>query len=370
MTQWFSLRRLLGRSAPVEIPPWMPPVPEDGAGDEEQRALSPLAAPVHVRSGPAVVRVDNGVLVVERDGEPRFERPLELVSAVHIHGPPTITSPCVSQLVAQGTAVLWRSAGGYPIGYAVPMHGPGLEIRRAQYASAGTPRGHAVAQALVAAKIVNMRGLVRRRASLAGRDCLDALHTLARQARGAPTLDALLGIEGAGTARYFAAWPAMISARAGMLTLDTRTRRPPQDEVNAMLSYAYAVLAGECLAACVAAGLDPRQGFLHRPRAGRPALALDLMEPFRPLIADQAVLGGLNNGRLAPEHFRTEGHAILMTESGRRLALDLIERRLAVAATIEGRPDPISWRDAVSLSARALAQALQGGAPYAATEWP
>ena len=140
--------------------------------------------------------------------------------------------------------------------------------------------------------------------------------------------------------------------------------------MNALLSYAYAVLAGECLAACAAAGLDPRQGFLHRPRAGRPALALDLMEPFRPVIADQAILTGLNHGELKRDHFRSEGHAVLLTEEGRKLALDLLERRLGRAITLEGRAEQVSWRQALGLSARALANALKSGEPFLPMERP
>jgi CRISPR-associated endonuclease Cas1 len=367
MTQWFSWKQFFGRGVQAVASPWLPPT-LDEADAEDARSISPLAAPVHVRTGSAVVRVDNGVLVVEREGEPRFERPLELVSDVHIHGPATITSPCVGQLIAQGSPVLWRSPYGYPIGCALPMHQAGLEARKGQYAAVGAPQGLSIAQALVAAKIVNMRGLVRRRAALAGRECLDVLAHHARQARTASTLDRLLGFEGAATAQYFTAWPTMLSTRAGDLTLDTRTRRPPQDEVNALLSYAYAVLCGECLSACVAAGLDARQGYLHRPRAGRPSLALDLMEPFRPLIADQAILSGLNNGQLKPEHFRSEGHAMLLTDDGRRLALDLIERRLLACVTLHGRAEAVPWRDAIGLSARALADALKSGQPFLAME--
>jgi CRISPR-associated protein Cas1 len=179
-----------------------------------------------------------------------------------------------------------------------------------------------------------------------------------------------LGIEGAATALYFSAWPEMISARAGELTLATRSRRPPQDEVNALLSFAYAVLAGECLAACAAAGLDPRQGFLHRPRAGRPALALDLMEPFRPIIAEQAILTGLNHGQIKPEHFRANGHAVLLADEGRKLALELLEQRFTQSIALEGRREPLAWRQAIGLSARRLADALKSGAPFAPMERP
>jgi CRISP-associated protein Cas1 len=373
MTQWYSLKRLFGRNGSADVDAWHPPEIDEPEDDAEGKTLSPVASPIHVLSGTALVRIDNGVLVVERPDQPRFERPVELVSAVHIHGWATITSPCIGALLKQGTPVIWRGATGYPVAWAQPMHQAGLEARRAQYACAATPVGFAIAQAMVAAKIVNMRGIVRRRAALPGRACLESLQQLGRRARGAPTLETLLGIEGAATAQYFATWPEMISARAGDLTFDTRSRRPPQDEVNAVLSYAYAVLAGECVSAIAAAGLDLRQGFLHKPRAGRPALALDVMEPFRPLIADQAVLSGLNHGQLKPEHFATHGEggaAVLLTEDGRKLALDLLEQRLTGSVTLAGRTEPVTWREAIGLSARSLADALRTGKAYAPVERP
>lgn len=120
MTQWFSWLHFFGRRVETKASPWPPPAPDDTTGEEDTRLLSPLAAPVHIRSGSAVVRVENGVLTVEREGEPRFERPIELVSAVHIHGPATITSPCVAQLVGQGTPVLWPAVAGARPDGAVP----------------------------------------------------------------------------------------------------------------------------------------------------------------------------------------------------------------------------------------------------------
>jgi CRISPR-associated endonuclease Cas1 len=365
MTLWFSWRDLFrGNRADGRELPWPPPALEEPAEEEAERTLSPVAAPLHLKSGSALVRVQNGVIVVEREGEAAFERPIELVSAVHIHGWATITSPCVAQLLAQGAPVVWRSPTGYPIGASAPLHRSGLEARRAQYAAVGSAQGLAIARALVRAKVVNMRGLVRRRAALPGRACLGDLEQHARRAGTAPSLDTLLGVEGAATALYFSVWPEMISARAGELTLAGRTRRPPQDEVNALLSFAYAVLTGECLAACAAAGLDPRQGFLHRPRAGRPALALDLMEPFRPVIAEQAILTGLNHGQVKPEHFRANGHSVLLDEEGRKLALELIEQRFSQSISLEGRGEPLSWRQAIGLSARRLADALKSGEPF------
>jgi CRISP-associated protein Cas1 len=99
-------------------------------------------------------------------------------------------------------------------------------------------------------------------------------------------------------------------------------------------------------------------------------LALDLMEPFRPLIADQAVLAGLNNGRIKPEHLSLEAHQVLLTEDGRKLALDLIERRLGGTVTLDGRSEAVTWREAIGLSARTLADALRKGTAFAPVERP
>jgi CRISPR/Cas system-associated endonuclease Cas1 len=302
MTLWFSWRDLFrGNRAGRRELPWPPPALEEPTEEEAERTLSPVAAPLHVKSGSALVRVHNGVIVVEREGEAAFERPIELISAVHIHGWATITSPCVAQLLAQGAPVVWRSPTGYPIGASAPLHRSGLEARRAQYAAVGSMQGLAIARALVRAKIVNMRGLVRRRAALPGRACLSDLEQHARRAGTAPSLDTLLGIEGAATALYFSVWPEMISARAGEITLAGRTRRPPQDEVNALLSFAYAVLTG---------------------------------------------------------------HAVLLDEDGRKLALELLEQRFSQSISLEGRSEPLSWRQAIGLSARKLAYAFKSGQPF------
>ena len=116
--------------------------------------------------------------------------------------------------------------------------------------------------------------------------------------------------------------------------------------------------------AAYAVGFDPFIGFMHQPRFGRPALALDLMEPFRPLIADQTVLAGMNKGQIDPGHFHTEGNAVLLNDEGRKLVLELLETRYLTSVTIEGRADPVTWRQAIGISARNLAEALKTCAPF------
>ncbi len=370
MGLWQNLQKFWQDAEPVAADAWPPPSVDDGTSDdgEAARAKSPVAAPLHIMAGSALVRIDNGVVVVERANEPKFERPIELVSAVHIHGWATITSPCVAALLHEDIPVLWRGPNGYPVGIAQPMHKSGIEARRAQYTAAAGPTGLLVAKAIVAAKIVNMRSVVRRRAAHDGRDCMDSLAHLSKRAGSAETIDTLLGIEGAATAQYFSAFPYMIAARAGDVSFNGRTRRPPQDEINTLLSYCYAILAGECVAAVAAAGLDPRQGFLHKVRAGRPSLALDMMEPFRPLIADQAVLGGLNFGQLKPDNFIVHEHSVTLTETGRRLAVDVLEKRFASALTLTGRSEPVTWRELIGISSRSLADALRNNRPFEPVE--
>lgn len=169
MSIWFPLRALFGSPRPLEE--WSPPelLEEPDAQDVESK-VSPVAAPLHVLSGSALIRVKESTLVVEREGEAPFERPLELVSAIHIHGWAGVTSPAIAALLKQGTSVIWRGATGFPIGCSLPLHSAGLEARRNQYRHASDGRGLDFARSLVAAKIINMRGIVRRKATLRGRE--------------------------------------------------------------------------------------------------------------------------------------------------------------------------------------------------------
>ena len=249
-----------------------------------------------------------------------------------------------------------------------PCSAPELDTRRAQYAEAAGERGLGIARALISAKIVNMRGLVRRRAGVAGRDCLAALGALAKRAKHAASRDSLLGIEGSATAFYFSAWPHIFTDRAGDVEFDIRTRHPPQNAVNAILSYAYAVLTAECVCALAAVGLDPRLGVFHQPRSGRASLALDLMEPFRPLIADQAVLSGFNTGQIRSSDAGEAGEGWRLGEAGKRTVLDLIEKRLTTAISVAGAEQPVSYRDAIGRQARGIAAALQSEAAFEALE--
>ena len=143
----------------------------------------------------------------------------------------------------------------------------------------------------------------------------------------------------------------------------TRNRRPPTDPVNAMLSLAYSLLTKECTLAACAVGLDPYVGFYHQPRHGRPALALDLMEEFRPLIAESAVLTAINSRYVSTSDFVTAGQAVNLNATGRKQFFQCFEQRMNSLITHPVFDYKVSYRRAIELQFRILARVLTGEIP-------
>ncbi len=151
--------------------------------------------------------------------------------------------------------------------------------------------------------------------------------------------------------------------RVAAFDFTKRSRRPPSDPVNALLSFAYALLVRACHVQLVAVGLDPYRGFYHQPRYGRPAQALDLMEPFRPLIADSVVIQAVNNGEIRPSDFVSAGGGTALTEGGRKRLIATFERRLSVEVTHPIFGYRISHRRLLEVQARLLGRYLLGELP-------
>jgi CRISPR-associated endonuclease Cas1 len=332
---------------------------------EPPRAVVPDAQPVHVLRDGVVGLLDRH-LVFRAPGEPAVTARLDDVAELSLFGTASVTTPCLAELMRRGIPVVWRSASGHYLGQSADLSGLSTATRRAQYAAAADPgRSLAIAKALIGAKIGSQRGLLRRALGAAAPSVrrLDRLRAAVVPARGR---EALLGLEGSAAAIFYEALPEIIapSRRVGFAWRG-RQRRPPRDPLNALLSYCYAVVAGECAVAALSAGLDPACGFYHGERPGRPALALDLMEPFRPLVADHAALAAINRGELRPEHFTEEKGAVRLTEAGRRTLLAALEDRWS--ATLPGRA-ALTWRAATGRLARGLAAHLRDGAPFVPIE--
>jgi CRISPR-associated endonuclease Cas1 len=271
--------------------------------------------------------------------------------------------------MGEGKPVVHLSTGGWFHGIS---HGHDVEnayARAAQYAAAADPATcHRFAAELIAAKSRNHRALLMRNGQTPA--CREAATVIGDRLKrfepaSLPTLDHLRGWEGGAAAVYFAAFPGMLRNDAvGTFDFNARNRRPPKDPVNALLSYAYALLAKECSVALLGEGLDPWWGLYHQPRHGRPSLALDLMEPFRPVIADSVVLTAINTGMIQQRHFIVNANGCAMQPAGRKALLQAWEQRLDQLFTHPEFDYRCSWRTILRIQARLLVRWLRGDIPH------
>jgi len=346
MTGLGILRRLMGESRAVELP-------------EERVAQDEARMPLHVLADDARLRIEDGQLMLEA-GETEESLRLHEVAFVALHGGAQVSVPCLQALARASVPLILLSRSGYYLGQMVDLSSSHAAVRRAQYRTADDPkRCLELARPLVAGKISGAARLARRRGS-AKAPLVRQLDKAARAALRARKPDELRGIEGAATAAWYAAWPDYLARDDSLFLFDGRTRRPPRDAVNALLSYLYAVAAGTTAAAAAAVGLDPNVGFLHGERAGRPALALDLVEPLRTAVVDAAVIAAINNGEFAGEDFeRHEDGGMRLTRAGRRQALAIFERRLSTVFRHDGVE--MTWRAAIARHSARLAHGLRRG---------
>jgi CRISPR-associated protein Cas1 len=239
-----------------------------------------------------------------------------------------------------------------------------VELRRSQYAAATSPeRSLALARRFVQAKIANCRTLLRRNAAGVTEDLLADLKGDMRRAGDVATMESLLGIEGNSAQRYFSWFSKMITGDVATFDFQTRNRRPPRDPINALLSLAYAMLTREWTTTLLSVGFDPYLGFYHQPRYGRPALALDLMEEFRPLIADSVVLTAVNNEEIKAKDFIATLGAVALTASGRSRFIEVYERRMSQEIVHPVFGYTISYRRTLEVQARLLGRYLAGEIP-------
>lgn len=315
--------------------------------------------PLHVLADDARLSISQGQLMVETAEDKQMIRLNEL-SLIALHGGARVTIPCLHSLARVGIPVLLLSRRGYYLGQMLDLSGNASAVRRAQYRASEDPRLRlSCARDLVGAKLRAASRLARRRSD--ARDPLvRMLHQTARKVARSRSEAALRGLEGAGAAAWYAAWPEFLRRDEPLFAFDGRNRRPPRDAVNSLLSYLYAVTTGLAANAALGAGLDPAVGLFHAERPGRPALALDLVEPFRVGVVDTAVLAAINGGRFDAADFETvENGGVLLSQAGKKKALMVLEDRLSTRFLADGAR--ISWRDAMTRTAVRLAASLRSG---------
>ena len=334
---------------------------------EDVRRMAPArddAVPVYVQAQGAVVGKSGDQLEVKQKGQSLQKVRLMEVSHLSLFGNVQVTTQAVQELCDRNIPICYFSYGGWFRGITNGMGHKNVELRRRQYVGAMTPEtALPIARQMVFGKIKNCRTLLRRNHREPPSAILAELDRLADRARTAPSLGTLLGIEGAAARTYFSEFQGMIKAKSLDFDFRGRNRRPPRDPVNAVLSFLYAMLTKQAMVMAFTVGFDPYLGFYHQPRYGKPALALDLVEEVRPLIADSVCLSLINNGELGPEHFITRGDAAALTQNGRRKVIEAYERRMDTLVTHPLFGYAVSYRRILEIQARLLSRHLLGELP-------
>jgi len=331
-------------------------------------AARPRAKPMYVQEHGAFVGKNHSRLTVKKQGEKLGDARLKDVSQLVLCGNVSVSAAVVGMLCDAAIPIVYLSGNHYFRGL---THGFGLRNafdRAAQFRAADDPqRCLDFARQLVADKVANQRTLLRRNVTR-GRELDTALRDfddLMPRIPKAASLPTLLGLEGNAARVYFGRFADMLKPKNFDSAWDfkNRNRRPPRDPVNALLSFGYALLAKECTVALMAEGLDPYWGFYHQPRHGRPALALDLMEPFRPVVVDSAVLTAINTGMVKKRNFVTAASGCVLQDAGRKAFIQAYEGRLDQLVTHPVFDYRCSWRAVIQLQARLLSRWLRGDIP-------
>lgn len=289
---------------------------------------------IYVTSDDAWLRKDGANVVVEVDGQERGRAPLHMIGGVVCFSRPGASPALMAACAEAGIALSFLTPFGK---FLARVEGPrtgNVLLRRTQHRIADDPvRAVPIVRAMIAAKSANQRTVLRRalrdhgaKMQPASREAVESaerrLDHAARRGLVLDSIDTLRGNEGESAQIYFGVLDHLVQGDRSAFTFTGRSRRPPLDRINALLSFLYAMLGHDCRSALESCGFDPQIGFLHSDRPGRASLALDLMEELRPVLADRLALSLINRGQIKAADFRIDpGGAVMLTDDGRKAVL-------------------------------------------------
>ncbi len=336
---------------PVDHDPIPPPRPPHDDG--EVLVVQKAGSQVGQRGGEFVVTVQ---------GEITRKLPLHQVRAIYLYGAVQLTAQAAESCLENGVDVAYFAASGRFLGLLRGLPASGVDARLGQMRRFDEPFFRLqLAKQTIRAKIHNQRVMLMRNGEVP-----DRVLRLLAEARDATAeagdLAALLGCEGAAASLYFEQFASMLKGAEWRFDFAGRNRRPPRDPVNALLSLGYSILSKELAGVCHTVGLDPFLGFMHQPRYGRPALALDLMEEFRPLIADSVAISLVNRGEVDPHDFIRAASGTFLNEQGRRRFWEAWFRRMDTEVSHPEFGYKMSYRRMLEVQARQLWRVVRGDA--------
>jgi CRISPR-associated protein Cas1 len=346
-------------------------VPKKPVAREIRQLITPRddLRPLYLNSQGFRVGKSGEVLQVKDKEQLKQEVRIGEICQVNLMGSVQVSTQAVQTLCEAAIPICYFSQGGWFYGITTGINSKNVFLRRTQFRLADQEWfSRSLARRLVAGKIRNQRTMLQRNHIEPTSGSLLSLKQMAEQAERAQTLEELLGIEGNAARIYFGDFAGMIkseeadpsAAEQFQFDFAGRNRRPPRDAVNALLSLAYSLLTKDLTIACYAVGFDPYLGYYHQPRFGRPALALDLMEPFRALIADSAVLSAINTRMVTPKDFVQAGPGVALTPNGRKAFFRAYELRMDTLVTHPLFEYRVSYRRLLEIQARLLARVFEG----------
>ncbi len=314
--------------------------------------------------------LDNENIIINRDGKVLKKLPLRLFEQIlsfsYMGASPALLGACAKQ----GIAFCFYKPSGRFLARVAGCNNSNVLLRKEQYRiSDSEERSCKVARNFIVGKIYNARGVLER----AKRDhalsvdvesiakASSEMLRLARLAKNCADLAVLRGLEGDAASLYFSQFNELILQKKAYFKFNGRIKRPPTDPVNALLSFAYTILANDCASALEGVGLDPYVGFLHRDRPGRMSLALDLMEEFRSIIADRIVLTLINNRIVNEKSFIVqENGSIMLSDDARKAFLDAWQKRKQEIVMHPFLQEKIPWGLIPFVQAQLLARFIRG----------
>ncbi len=335
--------------------------------------MRPLRNILYVTTENAWLRKDGANVVVEVEGEECGRAPLHMLEGIVALNRPGCSPALMAACAEAGIALSFLSPEGRFLARVEGARSGNVLLRRTQHRAADDPaRCVPVVRGMVAAKVANQRTVLLRALRdhgagmrevdrLALEEAAGRLGHIARRTLAMEGVDALRGLEGEAAALYFDVFDHLIRVDDAAVRFRVRSRRPPLDRVNALLSFLYAMLGHDCRSGAEAHGLDPQVGFLHRDRPGRAGLALDLMEELRPVIADRLALSLINRRQVGAGDFVVEdGGAVRLTDAGRRAVLVAWQERKREELRHPFLGEAVPLGLVPSLQAQLLARHLRG----------
>jgi CRISPR-associated protein Cas1 len=303
-------------------------------------------------------------------GNRKLAVPIHHLESICVFGASTISPPALDLCWENGVAVNYLSAFGHLQARMTGVADTSVTLRRTHFRVADDPiKCAGIVRQIVAGKIQNCRNSLLRAcrendAPLEATQLTGAIDALGRQIQDLPSvneINSIRGVEGMASVLYFGVFSLILKQQREAFAFKNRSRRPPRDRINCLLSFLYALVRHDCIAGLTAAGLDPFVGFLHVDRANRPSLALDLMEEFRPWLADRLAITLINRQQIGPGHFRErEGGAVEFSDTGRKLVIKAYQERKQESLTHPLLDQNLRIAQLPFVQARVLARHLRG----------